>query len=63
MGGKRDSNSRPSRWQRDALPTKLFRLLVVRGGIELPTRGFQSAALPSDYLCGEGVGFEPRSPA
>src|SRR3989338_4524072 len=24
LSGKRDSNPRPSRWQRDALPTELF---------------------------------------
>ncbi len=28
--GKRDSNSRPSAWEANALPTELFPLLVIR---------------------------------
>ncbi len=42
MSGRRDSNSRPSPWQGDALPLSHFRLLnlVPRPRIELGTRGF-----------------------
>ena len=38
--GRRDSNSRPSPWQGDALPLSHSRKMVPRGGIEPPTRGF-----------------------
>ena len=39
--GRRDSNPRPSPWQGDALPLSYSRMLMVpRGRIELPTRGF-----------------------
>ena len=38
--GKRGSNSRPPPWQGGALPLSYFRIVVVRDGIEPPTRGF-----------------------
>ncbi len=38
--GRRDSNSRRSPWQGDALPLSHSRILVPSGGIEPPTQGF-----------------------
>lgn len=49
--GRRDSNSRPSPWQGDALPLSHFRLLLVEGGGFEPTVLTYRARTLSIYSC------------
>ena len=46
--GKRDSNSRPSPWQGDALPLSHFRKWCPEPGSNQPHVDFQSTALPTE---------------
>ena len=78
LSGKRGSNSRPSAWKADALPTELFpRCLVGGGGLEPPNpegADLQSAAIATmrtsqklAYQCFQSSfepieGFEPTTP-
>src|SRR6056297_3424295 len=64
--GRRDSNSRPSPWQGDALPLSHFRIKIWWRGTESNCRhrDFQSPALPTElprHLLAEPTGLEPAT--
>ena len=59
--GKRDSNSRPSPWQGDALPLSYFRKWCLRAESNRRHVDFQSTALPTELPrhLATPMGFEP----
>ena len=59
--GKRDSNSRPSPWQGDALPLSYSRIWCLRAESNRRHEDFQSSALPTELPrhLATPMGFEP----